>query len=311
VTLLDVSRGLRPSAASGAGTGHRRSRLTEALAGYAFTMPALVLFGVFLFVPLALTFVFSFQEYSGFGNAEWIGIRNYSDIVADPTFWRALLNTVVLTVFLVPITLFGGLALAMLLNKAMPGRTVLRALFYVPVVISGVSAGLIAGWMFNETFGVINRVAAALGLPEPAWQSGPVPAMASVIVVTVWTTIGYNMVVYLAALQAVPGELHEAARVDGATWWQQVRLVTWPVLRPTTFFLVIWGIITSFQVFDLVYVLTGGGPGNATTLLVTYAYNEGFAQRRQGYAAAIGVVLYAIVMVLTLVQFRLNRRAEH
>lgn len=308
MALLDVPRGLRstPSPTSRRNGG----RLREALAGYAFTAPALALFGMFLFVPLALTFALSFQSYGGFGNAEWIGTRNYSDIVADATFWRALFNTVVLTVFLVPITLFGGLALAMLLNRAMPARTLLRALFYVPVVISGVSAGLIANWMFNETFGVINRIAEGLGLPEPSWQSSGVPAMASVILVTVWTTIGYNMVVYLAALQGVPGELYEAARVDGASWWQQVRLVTWPILRPTTFFLVVWGIITSFQVFDLVFVLTGGGPGNATTLLVTYAYSEGFAQRRQGYAAAIGVVLYVIVMALTVVQFRLNRRSE-
>ena len=309
MALLDV-RTEPPAQARARPAAPRAVRWREAVAGYAFTAPALAVFGAFMFLPLALTFMISFQEYSGFGRAEWIGARNYTDIVADSTFWRALANTVVLGIFLVPISLFGGLGLAMLLNRAMPARTLLRALFYVPVVISGVSAGLIAKWMFNETLGVVNRVAEAVGLPGPAWQSSGVPAMASVIVVTVWTTIGYNMVVYLAALQGVPGEMHEATRVDGANWWQQVRLITWPMLRPTTFFLVVWGIIGSFQVFDLVYVMTGGGPGNATTLLVTYAYSEGFAQRRQGYAAAIGVVLYVIVMVLTVVQFRLNRRRE-
>ena len=201
---------------------------------------------------------------------------------------------------------FSGSA-AVLLNRLMPARVFVRALFYVPVVISGVASGIVFLRLFDPVIGIVNQLLSSVGLPIVDWQSSGTAALASVIIVSLWKSIGFGMVVYLAGLQGVPHELYEAATVDGALSWNRFRHITWPLLRPTTFFLVVYSIIESFQVFDVVYVLTGGGPGNATTFLVQYAYDQGFSQRRQGDAAAIGVILYVVVLAFTVVQWRVAR----
>ncbi len=309
---VEVARDPRSGTRRGGGpprTRRRRQR-GEAATGLAFTAPALVVFGLFMFLPLVMTAYYSLTRYTGFGKPRFIGGDNYSEIAADPLFWRALLNTAVFTVISVPLSIAGGLALALLLNRALPARGVLRALFYVPVVISAVVSGIVARWMFNEGFGIVNRALQAVGLPAVPWQTDGTAAMVSLVLVTIWMQLGFVMVIYLAALQGVPGEVYEAASLDGATPWRALRSVTWPLLAPTTFFVLVYLIITSFQVFDIVLVMTGGGPANATTFLVTYAYDEGFQQRRQGYAAALGVVVYVIVLVLTVVQWRVGRRRE-
>ncbi|GAA2697179.1 carbohydrate ABC transporter permease [Nonomuraea recticatena] len=275
-----------------------------------FAAPAVAVFAVFMFWPLIKVVWISFQKTSGFGVARWIGAQNYQDIMADPIFWTALTNTVLYTLLSVPLCLIAGLAAALLLNKKMPARGLIRAIFYMPAVISGVSSALIAAWMFNEDLGIVNRMLGPLGLEDVPWQSEGLPAMLSLVAVSLWIGLGFNMVVYLAALQGIPRQVYEAARCDGASWWQTLRSITIPSLAPTTFFLVVIGIINSFQVFDIVYVMTGGGPGNSTTMLVTYAYSTGFEQRQQGYASAIGVLLYLIVLVLTVVQWRIGRRRD-
>jgi multiple sugar transport system permease protein len=290
--------------------GPRRRRRGEAVAALTFVAPALVVFAVFMFTPLVMTAYYSLTEYSGFGDPQFTGLDNFARIAGDDLFWRSLVNTGVFALFTVPLSLLGGLALAMLLNKAMPARALLRALFYVPVVVSAAASGIIARWIFNENFGVTNRVLTDLGLPAVSWQTGGAAAMASIIIMSIWANLGFVMVVYLAGLQGVPAEVYEASALDGASRWRTIRSITWPILAPTTFFLLVYMIISTFQVFDLVIVMTGGGPDNATTLLVNYAYSEGFQQRRQGYAAALGVVLYAIVLALTLAQWRAGRRRD-
>ena len=269
--------------------------------------PALVVFVVFMFVPLVLTFWYSLHSYRGFGAMKWVGFTNFTEIIHDPIFWSALLNTVLFTVISVPIGVVLGLGAAMLLDKLMPARGAFRALFYVPVVISGVAAGIIFLRLFDPLLGIVNQLLTAVHLPAVDWQGNGTAALISIIVVTTWQGVGFGMVVYLAGLQGIPRELHEAAAVDGATGWVQFRRITWPLLRPTTFFFVVYSIIVSFQVFDVVYVLTRGGPGNSTTFLVQYAYDQGFNQRRQGYAAAIGVIIYVIVLAFTIVQWRVSR----
>lgn len=209
-----------------------------------------------------------------------------------------------------PVTLAIGLWVAVLLNKHVPGRALFRALFYLPYVISGVVIAMVGKWIFNENVGVVNRVVRAVGGDGIGWQSEGVPALVSLMVMLIWARIGLVMVIYLAGLQAIPGEYYEASLVDGASRWQQFRYVTWPLLRPTTFFLVVLTVIESFQVFDVVYVMTGGGPGNSTQVLVTYAYEAGFDSRRQGYAAAIGVVVYVAVLVFTVLWWRVQKRRE-
>jgi ABC-type sugar transport system permease subunit len=263
-----------------------------------------------MFVPIALTFWYSLHRYSGFGRLRWLGLENYRTIATDATFWTALRNTVTFTAISVPLSIALGLGAALLLNRWMPARGFFRALFYLPVVVSGVAAGIIFLRLFDPVTGVVNQVLGSIGLPTVNWQGNGTAALLSVIAVTTWQGIGFGMVVYLAGLQGIPRDVYEAAAVDGATGWRRFRRITWPLLGPTTFFLVVYSIITSFQVFDVVYVLTRGGPGTATTFLVQYAYDEGFNQRRQGYAAAIGVILYVIVLALTAAQWRLSRRRD-
>lgn len=279
----------------------------ERWAGLVLASPAILVFVVFMFVPLVLTFWYSLHRYRGFGAMKWIGFENFVDIAHDPTFWAALLNTVLFTAISVPIGMALGLGAAVLLDKVMPARGLYRALIYVPVVISGVAAGVIFLRLFDPLIGIVNQLLAAVNLPTVDWQGNGTAALISIIVVTTWQGIGFGMVVYLAGLQGIPRELLEAASVDGATGWVQFRRITWPLLRPTTFFFVVYSIIVSFQVFDVVYVLTRGGPGTSTTFLVQYAYDQGFNQRRQGYAAAIGVIIYLIVLAFTVAQWRLSR----
>jgi multiple sugar transport system permease protein len=285
-------------------------RLRGAATAYALLAPNLVLFGLFLLVPLALTVVLGFQETSGFGVGEWIGLGNYERMAADDVFWRSALNTVLFAAVTVPLTLAGGLGLALLLDRPIRGRTLFRSLFYLPYVLSGVVVALLGRWIFNENLGVVNKLIRTFGGEGIAWQSSGGPAMASIIAMVVWQSLGFCMVIYLAGLQGIPRERYEAARVDGATGWQLVRHVTVPGLRPTTFFLTVLMVIQSFQVFDIVFVLTGGGPGVSTELLVTYAYRQGFGARQQGYASAIGVVIFLVVLVFTVLWWRSQRSAE-
>lgn len=282
----------------------------ERWAGVILAGPALLVFTVFMFVPLVLTFWYSLHRYRGFGTMQWLGAQNYVGIFHDATFWKALTNTVFFTAASVPLGIALGLGGALLLNRAMPGRTLFRALFYVPVVISGVASGVIFLRLFDPLIGLINQLLGSVGLPTVDWQGNGKAALASIIVVTTWQGVGFGMVVYLAGLQGIPRELYEVAALDGAAGWKRFRHITWPLLGPTTFFLVVYSIILSFQVFDVVYVMTRGGPGTATTFLVQYAYDQGFNQRRQGYAAAIGVIIYLIVLVFTIAQWRLSRRRD-
>ncbi|WP_062437174.1 carbohydrate ABC transporter permease [Herbidospora daliensis] len=288
----------------------RTRRAREALTGLAFAAPAVAVFAVFMFWPLIQVFWISLQQTRGFGLAKWVGLQNYEEILSDKIFWTALWNTALYTAISVPLCLVAGLAAALLLNKRMPARGLIRAIYYLPAVISGVSSALIGAWLFNEDIGLVNRILDVVGLGPIPWQSEGVPALLSLVAISLWIGLGFNMVVYLAALQGIPREVFEAARCDGASRWATLRRITVPQLGPTTFFLIVIGIINSFQVFDIVYVMTGGGPGNSTTMLVTYAYSAGFEQRQQGYASAIGVVLYLIVLVMTIVQWRVNKRRD-
>jgi multiple sugar transport system permease protein len=282
----------------------------EAITGYLLISPNLIVFGLFMLLPLILTFVVSTQETSGLGPAQWVGLENYRELISDGVFWRSLINTVGYAVVTVPLGLAIGLAVAMLLNRAVWLRDVMRTIYYLPVVISGVASGLIAQWMFNENIGVVNELLGLVGLGPVSWQSSPAGAMASIVLLTLWVGVGFNMVVYLAALQGIPREYYDASAVDGANRVQQFRHVTLPGLGTATGFLAIYGVILSFQAFDLIYILTGGGPGDATEVLGTYAYDQAFSSRERGYGSAIGVVLYLLLVVVLAVQFWISRRRE-
>lgn len=279
--------------------------------GWAFAAPNLIILALFLFLPLVLTFVVSFQEASPLGATGWVGLENYVRLLSDPVFWRVLLNSVLFTVLTVPLGIGLGLGLAVLLNRAMPGRGVFRTVIYLPIVLSSLVTSLMGLLLFNEGVGVLNGLLRDLGLDGLPWQSDGALAMMSVVVMTLWTRVGFAMVIYLAALQDVPEELYEAARLDGAGPWAQFRHLTLPLLSPSTLFLVVMNVIWSFQVFDIVYVMTGGGPGYATSMLVTYAYDQGFGPARDfGYGATIGVVLFVLTLGITAAQLRSRRGTE-
>ena len=293
-----------------AGAARRLARLKESLVGYGFLGPNLVLTAIFLFIPIAWAVGISFQETKGFGDPEWVGLANYARLVADPVFWQSLGNTVVLTAVTVPIEMLGGLALAVLLNSVLPGRGILRTILVLPMVISGVASGMIAVIIFYQSNGIINKTLSALGLSPINWSSGGVEAMISVMIVTIWLRLGFNMIIYIAGLQNISPELYEAARLDGATKFQQFRSITVPLVGPSTFFLLIMNVIATFQAFDLIFVLTGGGPGYSTSVLGTYAYRNGFQIREQGYGAAIGIVLLILTLIFTYIQWKTSRTRD-
>jgi multiple sugar transport system permease protein len=262
---------------------------------------------------LVLAFVISAQKLGSLGSGQWLGINNYTDLLKDSVFWQTMFNTAVFTLFTVPVGMAIGLGLAVLLNGLLPGRTLYRSIIFLPLVISGVATGILGQWLFDENNGFFNKALNAIGISGPHWQSNGTWAMASIILVTLWQRIGFDMLIYLAGLQAVNPELLEAATMDGASPWQRFRRITFPLLGPSTFFLLIMNLIYSFQVFDTVWSMTRGGPDYSTTTVVTYAYREAFDEhgpQQLGYGAAVGVVIYLITLVITTVQWRFSRSRD-
>ena len=278
-----------------------------------FVVPNLLLCLVFLFYPLVMAFVISERHQETLGQPYDVGIENYTTLLKDPVFWEALRNTAVFTLGTVPVGMGLGLAVAVLLNSVLPGRTLYRSIIFLPLVISGVATGILGSWIFDQYNGFVNRALSAVGIDGPAWQSSGGWSMFSIILMTIWIRLGFDMIIYLAGLQGIPPDVYEAASIDGAGPWQTFRRITVPLLGPSTFFLLVMNLLYSFQVFDTVYAMTGGGPGNATTTLVTYAYRTGFDERgpgQLGYAATVGVVIYLITLLVTGLQWRFSRTRD-
>ncbi len=275
-----------------------------------FIAPNMALFSVFVFFPLLYAFYVSLREWSLIDTPRYVGLENYERLFSDPQFWQSLRNTLVYSFATVPTSLAIGLVLALALNRDLIARTFLRSLYFLPVVISSVATAVIAAWLFNDNYGVVNMLLRRVGLEPVAWLSSPRWALFSLVIATLWVRVGFCMVVYLAALQSISPTYYDAAEVDGATRFQQFRHITWPLLRPATFLLLILSVIYSFQVFDLIYVMTGGGPGFSTTMVVQYIYQAAFVSSEMGYASAMGVVLFLLILGFTLLQWSVNRRVE-
>jgi ABC-type sugar transport system permease subunit len=280
------------------------------LVPYVFIGPNVLLFTAFSFAPLLYAVYISFHDWSLIGDAEYLGLGNYLRLFKDRLFWQALGNTLVYAVITVTASMAFGLMLAVGLNRQMPGRTFLRSLYFLPVVVSAVATGTMAAWLFNDNYGVVNAILVRLGMGRIAWLSTPQWALPSLAIATVWVRLGFNMIVYLAALQSIPSLYYEAARIDGANAWHQFRHITLPLLLPATFLLLVLNIIYSFQVFDLIYVMTGGGPGFSTTMVVQYIYQAAFVTSEMGYASAMGIVLYVLILAFTIIQWRASRQSE-
>lgn len=296
--------------AKGLGRPRRRKGSGESFVAWLLLTPNLFLLGLFVLVPLVWAVVVSFQRTDGFGGGVFAGFANYEKLAADPVFWQSALNTVLLTVIVTPLSMGLGLGAAVLLNSVLPARALFRSILILPMAISGVATALIGVLLFDQNSGLIDKLVRAVGLPGISWQSNGTAAFVSIILITLWWRVGFNMLIYLAGLQGVDEELYEAGRLDGAGGWQRFRYLTVPLVAPSSFFLLILNVIYSFQIFDIVFVMTGGGPGNATSVIVTYAYDQGFVTRDQGYAAAIGVVLLLVMLVFTVVRWYTGRSRD-
>jgi multiple sugar transport system permease protein len=288
----------------------KRKLNKEAIDGYLFITPWLVGFLIFTLGPLVASVFLSFTKWDIFSAPEFVGMANYTNLFADPLFKKSLYNTFYYAIFSIPLGMAGGLFLAILLNQKVKGLPIFRTLFYLPSVTSGVAVALLWKWIFNPEFGIANLILNRFGLPSLQWLSSPRWAMPALIIMSLWG-VGGGMLIYLAGLQGIPQQLYEAAELDGAGWWSCFTKITLPMLSPTLFFQLIMGIIGSFQVFTQVYVMTQGGPANATLVYVLYLYKNAFQWWKMGYASALAWILFAIVMIFTLIQFKLAPRWVH
>ncbi|MFW6074126.1 MAG: carbohydrate ABC transporter permease [Chloroflexota bacterium] len=286
-------------------TGNRRSR--EQRRFYLFTLPWILGFTLLHLGPMLYALALSLTDWVLTSTPEWRGLDHYGNLVADDVFWVSLRNSAYYTGVTVPVGVLLAFLLALLLNRNWTGMGVFRTLFFTPALVSGVAIALVWGWMFNPRFGAVNALLGALQLPTPGWLGDPTWAMPVIIMLGLWG-IGGTMLIYLAALQQIPRELYDAAVLDGAGRWAAIRHVTLPMVSSITFFLLVVGTIASLRVFTPTYVLTGGGPENATLTLPLYIYQNAFTFGRLGYSSALTVVLIAITVALTVVQVVLARR---
>lgn len=289
----------------------RTPRGREALWALLFLSPFFVGLVCFIVGPVIAAFVLSLTSWDLLGTPQWVGLQNYQELAHDPIFWQALGNTVYYTGVTVPVGLLLALGLAILMNRRIPGIYAFRVIFFAPVTVSIVAVSLLWSWMFSPTYGIINYVLTALHLPTSQWLVDPRMAMPSIIIVGLWRGLGFNIVVFIAGLQAIPRDLYEAAAIDGANEWGQFRYVTLPMLSPTLFFAIVMALISSFQIFEQTYIMTQGGPDNGTLTLIYYIFLTGFTYLRMGYASAISFVFLAIVLAVTVVQVRLQYRWVH
>ncbi len=276
----------------------------DQIAAWIFLFPALILLGIFLIWPIAYLFYLSFTAGSFTASGtHWVGLRNYSRLLLNPDFWQVIGNTAYFTIGTVIPSLVIPLGLAVLLNRAFALRGLLRSAYFLPSITSLVAAGLGFRWLF-QTDGPVNAFLSAIAIEPISWLGSTTWAMPVLILLSIWKQLGFNMVVFLAGLQAIPPSRYEAAELDGANSWQQFWYITLPGLRPTIIFATITTVIFTLRSFEQVYVITGGGPINSTNLLVYYIYQEAFAQFDFGYAAAAATVLLAIALLLVYWQLR-------
>jgi multiple sugar transport system permease protein len=286
------------------GRAFRSSAVDQALAGYLFLLPALTALVVFLLGPVLYAFYISFQHFSYLNPdaARFVGFENYIHLFRDPEFLRALWNTTLYALGVVPTQTAIALFLAIIVDR-IRGKTFFRIAYYLPTVTSTVAVSVIFIFLFQPS-GLVNQFLRLFGIQGPNYFNSPVFALPAIMVMAVWSTVGQFMIIYLAGLQDIPHEIYEAAAIDGASGWRLLRYITLPMLKRTTFLVVVMGMIGCFQVFDQMYVVSGGngGPMNATLSVVLHLFNKGFRTMQMGYASAMAFVLFAIILVLTLIQ---------
>ena len=285
------------------------SRIFRAIEPWLYLLPTLL--GLLLFSAGAVvaSFLISFTSWDMITRPELVWFQNYLSLWRSDLFWEVVLNTLYFILLAVPLSVSCSLALALAANTSLRGITFFRTAYFLPVVSSMIAVALVWSWIFNPEYGLLNYLLqVTFGVKGPAWLTSTAWAMPAMVIVTVWKGLGYSMVIFLAGLQTIPQDLYHAATMDGAGVWKRFRHITFPMLSPTTFFVVVITLINAFQVFEQTYVLTRGGPANSTLTMSYYIYQNAFQYFQMGKAAALSYVLFAVIFVVTLIQFRIQKR---
>lgn len=311
--MVDLTASPSTIPASRATTAPRTQHIGRSGAALAMSTPAIVLMLLMLIGPLCAVIALSFTDYQlGAPSLAWIGLANYQEMLDDRVFWIALTNTVVYVTIVVPLAVALGLGVALLIESGSSLRSWYRTIYFLPVMATLIAMSIVWEFMLHPQFGLINALLASVGLEGYSWLQDRRTALYALCAIGIWQALGFNMVLFLAGLMSIPRHLYDAAEVDGArSGWDKFRLVTWPMLGPTTLFVVVITSIRGFQVFDTVHVLTKGGPSKSTEVLIHRMYVEGFEFFRSGYGAALTVVFLAFVLLLTLIKAQLASRRVH
>ena len=307
-----------------------KARAKETLTAYLFLSPNLIGFMIFTFIPVFVSLILSFYKWDIITwPPKFVGAHNFIDLLGfhsesgriianDPKFWQYLWNTVFL-MFSIPLCMMASLCLAIALNRKLKGESVFRTLFFLPSICPGVAVAILWLWIFNPDYGMLNNIIYWIGkllgfnISGPLWLNSPGWSKPSLMLMNLWIAIGgFNMILYLAALQGIPRDFYEAAEIDGANAWQQFWAITWPQISPTTFFIAIMSIIGGFQGgFMQAYIMTGGGPGGATTTIEYYIFNNLYVWQNVGYAAAIAWFLFVVIFFVSLINWRFGGKLVH
>lgn len=285
----------------------KKEKLKRSIAPYLFVLPNFVIFLTFIVIPALVGFVYSFHEYDGLNEMEFLGFQNYAAVLANGEFWASLGRTGLYAVVVVPGIYALSLGIALLLIREVRLKGLFRASIYWPTMISYIIVGLTWKWIFGDSFGILNHILNTLGFGSIGWLTDPFYANLSVIIATLWSRVGFFMVIFIAGLQSIPVDMYEASSLDGASRWRTFRDITLPMLKPTSLLVVMVALIDAFKAYPLMYALTGGGPGKETTYIVQYIYEIGFSKQELGMASAMSVVLFVIIGAFTALQFRLSK----
>lgn len=283
----------------------------KALVVLLFLLPNLLGFLIFSLIPVLASLGLSLYQWDLLSRPVFVGLTNFKTLLGDQDFWAAFRHTFAFILGYIPLVVAAGLGMALVLNQKLRGLAFYRTAFFLPVVSSWVAVALLWKWLFNPMYGPVNYLLGLVGIQGPAWLFDERWAMPAIILASVWKDLGFVATLYLAGLQGISDEYYEAASLDGASPWQKLRHITVPLLAPTSFFVLIISLINSFQVFDQVYVMTGGGPAGATSVLVEQIYKQAFRYGKMGYASAMSWVLFALVFTATYLQMRIQRRWVH
>jgi multiple sugar transport system permease protein len=283
-------------------------RKSQARIAALFIAPSFIPLVAFLLLPMLAAVTLSFSEWDLLTPPSWVGIANYVELFKAPSFWETLRHSLLFIIGYLPLVYLLGLLAALALNNKFRGSTFLRAAYFLPVITSWVIVSLLWKWILNPEGGVVNSFLSIFGINGPGWWTSASWAMPSIILASVWKDLGYVMLILLAGLQSIPPEYQEAASIDGASKSQILRSITLPLLTPATFFVIIVSLINNFQVFEQIYLMTDGGPEGATSVLVQQIVKNAFDYGRMGYASAMSMVLFAIILAITLIQLKLQKK---